>query len=79
MTEHQEIIEYAIKQFRDETLMDPDVEQFQTHLKEFTVSKDESYMLKLKGHPATLCCYSVPNVLRFRYRCMALEITHAGA
>jgi hypothetical protein len=25
-------------QFRDETLMDPDVEQFQTHLKEFTVS-----------------------------------------
>ncbi len=44
MTEHQEIIEYAIKQFRDETLMDPDVEQFQTHLKEFTVSKDESYV-----------------------------------
>ena len=36
--QHQEIMEHAIKQFRDETLMDPDVEQFQTHLKEFTVS-----------------------------------------
>lgn len=34
--QHQEIMEHAIMQFRDETLMDPDVEQFQTHLKEFT-------------------------------------------
>ena len=38
MKQHEDIIQYAIKEFRDETLMDPDVEQFQTHLKEFTVS-----------------------------------------
>ena len=38
MEQHQEILEHAIKLFRDETLMDPDVDQFQTHLKDFTVS-----------------------------------------
>ncbi|XP_028400253.1 guanylate-binding protein 2-like isoform X2 [Dendronephthya gigantea] len=36
MMQHEEIMKYAIAQFRDETLMDPDVEQFQSHLKEFT-------------------------------------------
>ena len=38
MEQHQKILEHAIKLFRDETLMDPDVDQFQTHLKDFTVS-----------------------------------------
>ena len=38
MLQHEDSIKVAIAQFRDETLMDPDIEQFQSHLKEFTVS-----------------------------------------
>ena len=37
MEEHQQILEHVIKLFRDETLMDPDVDQFQTYLNDFTV------------------------------------------
>lgn len=37
MEEHQEILGQVVKLFRDETLMDPDVDQFQTYLKDFTV------------------------------------------
>ena len=44
MKQHQEILELAIRQFKDETLMDPDVEQFETHLKEFTVSSNVSIL-----------------------------------
>ena len=39
VAEHERSIEDAIHIFREETLMDPDVEQFEAYLKEFTVWK----------------------------------------
>lgn len=37
MAEHEEGLKNAIQLFREETLMDPDVEQFEAYIKEFTV------------------------------------------
>lgn len=37
MAEHENCMKEAIQVFRQETLMDPDVENFKENLKEFTV------------------------------------------